>query len=425
MADQGPEVPRDDADRASQQGCRGLRAAGTGSCDLRHTPSRGPGARLASVASVPTPPAAPAASPTPAPGVAWFGGRLLRDPVEHVADVAREPARLRAPGHWVLVGDFEGPVAAWRFRVAEDDASAGAPGARAWRGPDPGAWATSLDERAYVAAVAAVRDAVREGDVYQANLCRVLAAPLPADGGREPDARALGARLAVGNPAPYAGGVHVPAGGAVPPVWVVTASPELYLRVEDGWVTSAPIKGTAPTADGLTAKDSAENVMITDLVRNDLQRVCEPGTVEVTTLLGVEEHPGLVHLVSTVRGRLRTDVRDGADLWALLLGATFPPGSVSGAPKSSALDLIRRLEPVPRGPYCGAVGWLEVAEDGGVRAELAVGIRTFVWRDGVLRFGTGAGITWGSDPDAEWAETELKARRLVALASGGGGPVAG
>jgi para-aminobenzoate synthetase component 1 len=378
---------------------------------------------------VPTPPAAPAAHEPPAAGVAWFGGRLLREPVEHVADVAREPARLRAPGHWVLVGDFEGPVAAWRFRVAEDDAGPGgadpaaASAAPGWRGPDPGSWATSLDEPAYVAAVRAVRDAVREGDVYQANLCRVLSAPLPTRDGREPDARALGARLAAGNPAPYAGGVHVPAGGAVPPVWVVTASPELYLRVEDGWVTSAPIKGTAPTADGLTAKDRAENVMITDLVRNDLQRVCEPGTVEVTTLLGVEEHPGLVHLVSTVRGRLRADVRDGSDLWALLLGATFPPGSVSGAPKSSALDLIRRLEPVPRGPYCGAVGSVEVGEDGEVRAELAVGIRTFVWRDGVLRFGTGAGITWGSDPDAEWAETELKARRLVGLASGT--PVAG
>ncbi|NHT16868.1 chorismate-binding protein [Cellulomonas sp. IC4_254] len=374
-----------------------------------------------------TPPDAPAAPSTPAAGVAWFGGRLLRDPVEHVADVAREPARLRAPGHWVLVGDFEGPVGAWRFRTSDPgraaDASADAPGATAWRGPDAGAWTTSLDEPAYVAAVAAVRAAVREGDVYQANLCRVLSAPLPVREGREPDARALGARLAAGNPAPYAGGVHVPAGGAVPPVWVVTASPELYLRVEDGWVTSAPIKGTAPTAAGLTAKDRAENVMITDLVRNDLQRVCEPGTVEVTTLLGVEEHPGLVHLVSTVRGRLRADVRDAADLWARLLGATFPPGSVSGAPKSSALDLIRRLEPVPRGPYCGAVGWVEVADDGAVRAELAVGIRTFVWRDGVLRFGTGAGITWGSDPDAEWAETELKALRLVGLASGG--PVAG
>lgn len=356
----------------------------------------------------------------PGSGVAWFAGRVLRDPVEHVADVAREPERLAVPGTWVLVGDFEGVVAAWRFATVEPvDAHPGA-----WHGPRADAWTSSMDRDAYVAAVEDVRRTIRDGSVYQANLCRVLAAPLPAMppgagawAGREPDARALGARLAAGNPAPYAGGVHVPAGGTLPPVWVVSASPELFLRVEDGWVTSAPIKGTAPTAAGLSAKDRAENVMITDLVRNDLQRVCEPGTVEVTTLLGVEEHPGLVHLVSTVRGRLRTGLRGAADLWAPLLAATYPPGSVSGAPKLAALATIARLEPVPRGAYCGAVGWVDVGADGAVRAELAVGIRTFAWRDGVLRFGTGAGITWGSDAGAEWAETELKARRLVALAS--------
>lgn len=132
---------------------------------------------------------------------------MLRDPVEHVADVAREPGRLRAPGTWVLVGDFEGPVAAWRFRTAapDDEPAPDGPHGGGWRGPDAGAWTTSLDEPAYVAAVAAVREAVREGDVYQANLCRVLSAPLPVREGREPDARALGARLAAGNPAPYAG----------------------------------------------------------------------------------------------------------------------------------------------------------------------------------------------------------------------------
>jgi para-aminobenzoate synthetase component 1 len=377
---------------------------------------------------VPTDPSDPAAPAHPGStaatgGVAWFAGRVLRDAVEHVPDVEREPERLRRPGSWVLVGDFEGPVAAWRFATA-GPAAPGMPEAGAWTGPDAGAWESSMDERAYTGAVEDVRRTIRAGTVYQVNVCRVLSAPLPARDGAEPDAAALGARLAAGNPAPFAGGIHVPAGGALPPVWVVSASPELFLRVEDGWVTSAPIKGTATTAGGLTAKDRAENVMITDLVRNDLQRVCEPGTVEVTTLLGVEEHPGLVHLVSTVRGRLRADVRDGADLWAHLLGATFPPGSVSGAPKLAALDTIRRLEPVPRGPYCGAVGRVEVGEDGSVRAELAVGIRTFVWRDGVLRFGTGAGITWGSDPAAEWAETELKARRLVGLASLASGPVA-
>jgi para-aminobenzoate synthetase component 1 len=182
--------------------------------------------------------------------------------------------------------------------------------------------------------------------------------------------------------------------------------------------------------------------MITDLVRNDLQRVCEPGSVEVTSLLDVEPHPGLVHLVSTVQGRLAPDVAGAPDLWARVLDATYPPGSVSGAPKSSALRLIAALEPVARGPYCGVVGWIDA--DAG-RAELAVGIRTFWWaRDdarpdplpgrppdlatgttgtpGTLRFGTGAGITWGSDPAAEWAETELKARLLIALASAPGRP---
>jgi para-aminobenzoate synthetase component I len=379
-----------------------------------------------------TPPtaSAPASAATPTRGAAWFAGRELRDAVEHVPDVAATPERLTAAGWWVLVGDFEGRVAAWRFAHRAEPGEPLPDGAWSggWRGPDREAWTSSMDEDGYVAAVQEVRAAIREGGVYQANLCRVLSAPLPAvadDEGsgtlaHEPDARALGRVLAAGNPAPYAGGIHVPAGGDLPPVWVVTASPELYLRVEDGWVVSAPIKGTARTVDGLTAKDRAENVMITDLVRNDLQRVCEPGTVEVTTLLGVEEHPGLVHLVSTVRGRLLDPT--GADLWARLLAASYPPGSVSGAPKAAALTIIDALEPEPRGPYCGTVGWLDVEQDGSARAELAVGIRTFVWRDGVLRFGTGAGITWGSDPVAEWQETELKAARLVALASDGAAP---
>jgi para-aminobenzoate synthetase component 1 len=262
-----------------------------------------------------------------------------------------------------------------------------------------------------------VREAIRQGDVYQVNICRVLRAPLPAAGGTEPDAEALGAVLEAGNPAPYAGGVHVPAdplrpAATGPGTWVVTASPELSLAVQDGWVTSRPIKGTGRTAADLSEKDRAENLMITDLVRNDLQRACRPGTVEVTELLAVEEHPGLVHLVSTVRGRLSPGALP--DVWRRLLGAALPAGSVSGAPKSSALRLIRALEPVPRGPYCGAVGWID-ADTGD--AELAVGIRTFWWRDGILRFGTGAGITWGSDPAAEWAETQLKARHLIALAS--------
>ncbi|GAA1871452.1 chorismate-binding protein [Myceligenerans crystallogenes] len=394
---------------------------------------------------------------------ASFAGRVATDPVRCV-DLDAEPEAL-VTGTWFVVADFEGRARAWQFAtvlpapatLGEDDvvdhpASSGTPalpsvreprsgvGSRApdpWTGPDRRSWTSSLDRAAYEAAVRRIREHVREGDVYQANLCRVLSAPLPARRGvagpGEPDARALAARLAAGNPAPHAAAIHVPAGtrGAggreLDPVWVVSASPELFLSVAPGpegrnaVVTSGPIKGTARTPEGLTDKDRAENVMITDLVRNDLQHVCLPGTVEVSELLAVEHHPGLVHLVSRVRGVLSDDVAAAPDTWRHLLSATFPPGSVSGAPKSSALRIIGELEPVPRGPYCGAIGWVD--GDAGT-ASLAVGIRTFWWErgaddHGVLRFGTGAGITWGSDPAAEWRETELKAERLVGLASSG------
>ena len=215
----------------------------------------------------------------------------------------------------------------------------------------------------------------------------------------------LAALLAVGNPAPYAGVVSL----AAYDLSVVSASPELFLRRDGDVVESGPIKGTAPTVDGLTDKDRAENVMIVDLVRNDLGVVAVTGSVEVPALCVVEEHPGLAHLVSRVRARLRPEAG-----WPELMAAAFPPGSVTGAPKSAALDAIRALEPVPRGPYCGAVGWVDADRR---MAELAVGIRTFWAVGGRLHFGTGAGITWGSDAVREWDETELKARRLLAVAS--------
>jgi len=123
----------------------------------------------------------------------------------------------------------------------------------------------------------------------------------------------------------------------------------------------------------------------------------------------VEDHPGLAHLVSTVRGTLRADVG-----WPELLDATFPPGSVTGAPKLAAIDMIRRLEPVDRGPYCGAIGWVDADTQ---TADLNVAIRTFWFDDGQLHLGTGGGITWGSDPAGEWEETELKARHLLSVAS--------
>ncbi|MCX2970337.1 MULTISPECIES: chorismate-binding protein [Streptomyces] len=334
---------------------------------------------------------------------ARFGGLLASD----LRDVTADPAALDSRGWWAVVADFEGRTVCARFGDVRPDPRPGA--AARWRGPAPHAWTSSLDRAAYTAGVRHIRSRIARGEVYQANLCRVLSAPLPDPECADVDG--LTARLARGNPAPYAGTVRLPAHG----VEVATASPELYLRRAGRVLHSGPIKGTGRTAADLLEKDHAENVMIVDLVRNDLGRVCAPGSVTVPALCDLEEHPGLVHLVSTVRGELA----EGAG-WAELLATTFPPGSVTGAPKSSALRVIRALETAPRGPYCGGVGWVDADRRTG---ELAVGIRTF-WLDRtapggpVVRFGTGAGITWGSDPEREWAETELKASRLLAVASG-------
>ncbi|MFC8367852.1 MULTISPECIES: chorismate-binding protein [unclassified Streptomyces] len=334
--------------------------------------------------------------------LARFGDRVATG----LLDVTDDPAALDSTGFWAVAADFEGRLTCARFReVREQRVPAPVPGA--WRGPAAGDWTSSLDRGAYTTAVRRIRDHIAAGEVYQANLCRVLSAPVPSGA----DVDALTALLARDNPAPYAGTIRLPGHG----VEIATASPELFLRREGRVVESGPIKGTGRTEDDLLEKDYAENVMIVDLVRNDIGQVCDTGTVTVPDLCAVEKHPGLVHLVSTVRGELR----DGAG-WPELLGAAFPPGSVTGAPKSSALRIIDALETAPRGPYCGGVGWVDADRGTGV---LAVGIRTF-WidrtagGDAVLRFGTGAGITWGSDPEGEWRETELKASRLLAVASG-------
>ncbi|MER7788725.1 chorismate-binding protein [Streptomyces sp. NPDC097640] len=345
------------------------------------------------------------------PPLARFGGLLATD----LREVTSDPAALDSRGFWAVVADFEGGLVCARFGdVRPDPVPDPVPGR--WRGPAPADWTSSLDRAAYTEGVRRIRRRIATGEVYQANLCRVLSAPLPEPGRADVDA--LSALLALGNPAPYAGTVRLPARG----VEVATASPELFLRRDGRVVESGPIKGTGREAADLLEKDHAENVMIVDLVRNDLGRVCVPGSVTVPALCSVEPHPGLVHLVSTVRGELA----EGAG-WPELLAAAFPPGSVTGAPKSSALRIIEELETAPRGPYCGGVGWVDADRGTG---ELAVGIRTF-WIDRgavggpALRFGTGAGITWGSDPEREWDETELKAARLLEVASGAHQPTGG
>ncbi len=326
------------------------------------------------------------------PPFAHLGGLLATD-LEHVADLRADPSVLDR-GWWVMVGTFEGALTGYRFGRVEQAPLPGADGP--WPDHDV-SWRSSLNRDAYLAGVERIRDHIAAGDVYQVNLCRMLTAPL--DGPADP--LVLAHRLAAANPAPLQGVLHLGTS------WVVSASPELFLSRDGDRLASAPIKGTTRPGERFADKDFPENIMITDLVRNDLGRIARPGSVLVTELLARQEHPGLAHLVSTVTARLA----DGVG-WAEILAATFPPGSVTGAPKIRALQLIAELEPVPRQVYCGAFGFV----DGDRRqARLAVGIRTFFAEEGSIHFGTGAGITYSSDAAAEWDETTLKATRLIGL----------
>lgn len=312
-------------------------------------------------------------------------------------EVSHDPTDLDRPGFWAVVGTFEGAWTLARFgRVRQGQLPAAN---RDWLPVSHSSWHSTLVQSDYKLAVESIREEIAKGSVYQVNVCRILSAPISA----EHDLLALAHLINIENPAPHSSFLRLPE------LEIVCASPELFLSREGAELMSSPIKGTGVEADDMGAKDAAENIMIVDLVRNDLGAVAQTGSVEVPRLLAVEEHPGLFHLVSDVTAQLV----EGTS-WPQIFLATFPPGSVSGAPKSSALRLITQTERSPRGPYCGAIGWIE-----GDRASLAVGIRTF-WHEGdnFLRFGTGAGITWGSNPRAEWEETELKAARLIGLASG-------
>jgi para-aminobenzoate synthetase component 1 len=346
---------------------------------------------------------------TDAEALAVVGDRLLTDLVDVTADLGA----LDSCGFWAVVLPFDGPAVCARFATVRPARPwPGAP----WVGPVASAWTSSLDRHGFERGVRTVRGAIAAGHVYQVNLTRLLQAPLPSgsDGplggpvggsGRSSDVAALGAALAIGNPAPFSAVVRIPSRG----IHVASASPERFLSRRGRIVSSSPIKGTAATAEELTDKDRAENIMIVDLVRNDLGRVCEWGSVRVPSLLAVEPHPGLVHLVSTIEGTLRP-----GHGWAEAIAATFPPGSVTGAPKLAALSYINRLETASRSLYCGAVGWVDADR---VEGDLNVAIRTFWIEDGNLYLGTGGAITWDSTPEGEWAETELKARRLLHVAN--------
>jgi para-aminobenzoate synthetase component 1 len=266
-----------------------------------------------------------------------------------------------------------------------------------------GPWQRTWAADDHAAAVAAVREAIRRGDVYQVNLVQHLSAELDGPPG------ALAARLA-----------HLTQPSDPPfddPTWrllegdgwaIVSASPELFLSRRGRRVWTQPIKGTRPEGERAellaSAKDAAEHVMIVDLERNDLSRVCVPGSVHWPELMVAEPLAGVEHLVSTVEGRLRPSVG-----LAELLEAVFPGGSVTGAPKIAAVDLIAALEPVGRGASMGALG--RVYGNGDL--DLALTIRTFAVAERTIHLWVGGGIVWDSDPRAEVEESLTKAAPLL------------
>ena len=304
-------------------------------------------------------------------------GYRLSDPLRRTAAPAPpEPCPLPPAAARIRRVDAEQPKAG-RFRI--------------------GRWERSWTDDEYAEAIDSVRAAIAQGDVYQVNLVQHLSAPFAGDPAGPAEALAPLRPL---EPRPLLGD-----GWAI-----VSGSPELLLARRGRRVWTRPIKGTRPLGadEALTSseKDAAENVMIVDLERNDLSRVCEPGSVRWPELMAERPLAGVVHLVSTVEGRLREGVG-----FAELIGAVFPGGSVTGAPKISALDHIAALEPVGRGASMGALG--RVYPNGDL--DLALTIRTFAVAEGRIHLWVGGGIVWDSEPEAEIEESLVKARPLLEL----------
>jgi len=256
----------------------------------------------------------------------------------------------------------------------------------------------------YVGAVNRVREYIAAGDVFQVNLSQRFEADLKISPFE------LYKRLRGVNPAPFAGYLNFPE------VTVVSASPERFLKVQSDLVETRPVKGTRPRGrnpiedESLaaelahSAKDCAENLMIVDLERNDLGRVCRYGTVKVTELAILETFPTVFHLTSTVTGRLRRG-KNNIDL----LKATFPGGSITGAPKVRAMEIIDEIEPTRRSVYTGSMGYLGFNDD----MDINIVIRTFLIKEGKVCFQVGGGIIYDSDAEAEYVETLDKAKALI------------
>jgi para-aminobenzoate synthetase component 1 len=322
----------------------------------------------------------------------WMNGILATDLLE----VSSDATRLESGGFWATVITFEGEAIFARFGTVQRDQPF--PVTDKW-GLLHSRWKSSISQRQYYEYVEEIRRNIALGIVYQANACRVLSTPF---GGNSLDS--LFSKILEENIAPYASFLRLPN------LEIASASPELFLKRSGRSIQTSPIKGTqkSDSESLFGAKDQSENIMIVDLMRNDLGRICETGSIHVTDFLRSEDHPGVRHLVSDVQGTLQEGIS-----WAKIFQGLLPAGSISGAPKISALEIIGAFEPMERGIYCGVIGWITGAE-----AQLAVAIRTFWAKERTIFFGTGAGITWPSDPHQEWRETQLKANRLIGIAGG-------
>ena len=318
-----------------------------------------------------------------------MGGRYATQLLE----ITNNPEKLNDGDFWAIAANFDGEFRAAKFKTIDENTLF----KHEWNQIE-GNWQSTFTEDKYCNYVKEIQECIANGEVYQVNACRILKSEC------DHSIIGLASKIISENPAKFACYL------ALPDLEIASASPERFLSRSNQKIITSPIKGTRPlgVVGDFSDKDKSENIMIVDLMRNDLGKICIESSISVPRLLATEVHPGLEHLVSDVIGQLRTGTS-----WAEIFEALSPPGSVSGAPKSSALSIINKFEGNARGPYCGILGWVE-----GDRAELSVAIRIF-WRIGnQINFGTGAGITWASDPKSEWDETELKARKLISIAGG-------
>lgn len=332
---------------------------------------------------------------------AWLAGY-----VAYEAGYALEPKLARRmprkrPGPLVALGVYDRPRPA-----GEALARAGAEGERTWMtAPEP-----LVGRRAYGTAARRIFDYIAAGDCYQVNLTFPMAAKLVSGS-------ALGLYGAFRRTGAVGHGAYVDLG--VGPV-VVSRSPELFFKVQGGRIVTRPMKGTRPRGKDPAedaaiiadlrsdAKDLAENLMIVDLLRNDISRLSRVGTVKVPALYAIESYATVHQMTSTVEG-----VLDGPAMLPGLMAALFPCGSVTGAPKIRAMEIIREVEPFARGVYCGAVGWMSPEGD----ADFSVAIRTLSVSGDQIVMNVGGGLTHGSTADGEWEEALWKARFVKAAVS--------